>query len=265
MNRTLPTVGGCRNTYRGAAPESSSGQWRDRNEMRERERSTKLAVSNTVALNGCKQHMLNPALMLEHVWTMRLWATSTWTAACLPIAIVTMHHKPIFWDAMHCRPREGAALPMSSSWSSVTKKVFKKRNKRNDRCFSFGLFQSSRVSCKKQTKKQKRTNKQRNSKGALRWPWQVTTRCAVELAPPAGCRGATDTRAGATHWQRRAGQEDRGLLLAHDNDTNVNGATGLRGAAFQFCVSVFYSFSSIMQRVQDAEGMQKAECCNLDR
>lgn len=43
-------------------------------------------------VENCKRYMLNLAFMLEQVRTMRLWPTLTWTAACLSIAIVTMHH-----------------------------------------------------------------------------------------------------------------------------------------------------------------------------
>lgn len=124
-----------------------------------REKHKVSRVRHTV-LNGCKHYMLNLALMLEHVCTMRLWATLTWTAACLSIAIPTMHHKPTFWDAMHCRPRKKDTLPMTSSWTSINERSLKKNNYG---CFSFGLFQPSRVSCKK-------TNKKKPSKGAPRWP-----------------------------------------------------------------------------------------------
>lgn len=78
-------------------------------------------------LNGCKHYMLNLALMLEHVCRMRLWATLTWTAACLSIAIPTMHHKPIFWDAMHCRPRKKRHVTDDLKLNLNKWKVFKKK------------------------------------------------------------------------------------------------------------------------------------------
>lgn len=56
---------------------------------------------------------------------------------------------------------------------------------------------------------------------------------------PAGYSGATYTRAGA----RIDSVGQRRVLLTHDNDTNVNGATGLCGAAFQFFLLFFSQFT----------------------
>lgn len=115
--------------------------------------STKLAEFIIQFRNGCKRYMLNLAFMLEQVRTMRLWPTLTWTAACPSIAIVTMHHWPILWDVMHCRPWKETRY----QWPHY---LTEKRSLNNCKCcctFSSHMQKNWKI------------HKQWNSKGALQW------------------------------------------------------------------------------------------------
>lgn len=125
---------------------------------------------------------------------MRLWSTLTWTAACLPIEIQTMRHKPILWDRMQCRPRKKRHYRWPYAPLSQLKKKVLKKKKTNAFCLLFSNRPESEAHAKK-------LNKIKNKNTSIRG---AKERCSSCLAPPAGYSGRYLHQRRAVYWRRRA-------------------------------------------------------------